>query len=249
MNRQLFRALYLSFCLKRRSVKGFIAVFLLLFLNACTDSKKAEFASNLDLFGSEIIIHRDSAITVTDTMLLSIKKADVMVGILRILPEEIVTGEDQFKILEYTVLDTTLNNIKIKHQTQSNSGHLLVYIGDEEKKLAIGTHRFSFQYKVKGALSFVSDKARLSWNITGRGPGFPITSVVSLVKLPNYVPRTQLLPALKNSYLLSEGKRSLAYNYDILKDGTIKYWTTKALKHNDNFIVDLSFPKGFIKPE
>lgn len=218
-----------------------------LFFTACEEEKVPEpAAKSVSFIGSELLIHKDASLTVTDTLIVLKNKKDSRYGMIRRLPGKMAGGVKDLRDLEYTVLNSRHNGLPSEAKTKKSFGDFFIYWGMEEAALEPGKHEFLVQYKVKNLLSSHSDHVRLVWSITGGAYRVPVDSIVVLVKLPVYVPRTFVMPSLKRSYTGKHESPRKDYEYTILKNGTIKFWTTKRLEPYEHFVIDLSFPRGFV---
>jgi hypothetical protein len=125
-------------------------------------------------YQSDILIHTDGNLVVTETIQVRVEGTDIRRGIFRDFPTRYKDRfGNQYKV-DLNILDIQRNGIPEPFHTEKRSNGLRIYMGSASQMLTHGNHTYQLRYQTSRQLGFFKDYDELYWNVTGNGWMFPI---------------------------------------------------------------------------
>lgn len=206
------------------------------------------FEEEIDLFESDIVIHEDSSLTVTETITVYALNYEINHGIYRDFPTI-------YKDLILFRKEVGFNLISIKrdgriepYHTERISNGIRIYIGSEDHYVPVGLHTYELKYKTNRQLGYFVDHDELYYNITGNGWTFPINKVRSIIHLPSGVASSAVRI---EGYTGKQGSRERSYQTYLEQPSTgqviATIETTRKLEAEEGLTVVVTWPKEYVQ--
>ena len=141
-------------------------------------------------FDSDIRIHGDGGMAVTETIRVNAENVEIRRGIFRDFPTDYRDPLGNHYRVLFEVTGVTRDGAPEPFFTESRSNGTRVYIGDRDRLLPPGEHVYVLSYATDRQIGFFADHDELYWNVTGNGWGFPIDRASAHVALPATLPAT-----------------------------------------------------------
>ncbi|MDX1518398.1 MAG: DUF2207 domain-containing protein [Woeseiaceae bacterium] len=194
-------------------------------------------------FHSDITVHADGWIEVTETISVEAEGDRIRRGIYRDLYTEYRDkfGNDYICAIEpQSVLRNDLP--EDFHSVDIDRG-IRTYFGHRDRLLAHGTHTYSFRYRASRMLGFFDDHDELYWNVTGFDWAFPIDRATATVRLAFGVPRSEIgFEAYTGPY----GSTEKNYDARVDADGHVHFEARDSLSAVNGLTIVVTWPKGLV---
>ncbi len=194
-------------------------------------------------YHSDILIHTDGSLTVTETIRVQAEGNNIRRGIFRDFPTRY---RDRFKNhyqVELNVLEVQRNGTPEPFHTENKSNGIRIYIGSSDHMLANGIHEYRLRFYTNRQLGFFENYDELYWNVTGTGWIFPIDHASVRIELPTEVEAEALQTAF---YTGPDGADSKQAESRIINGRTIAFETTRGLNAYEGLTVAVGWPKGIV---
>ncbi|QNP46675.1 DUF2207 domain-containing protein [Sphingomonas sediminicola] len=210
----------------------------LLLLLAATPAPAEE---RIQRFVSDVQIQKDSSLEVTETIDVRAEHNAINRGIYRDFPTRYRGPHGSQVRIGFTFRDATLDGTPVQASTEMVSNGVRIRLGDPDKLVDIGDHRYVIRYKTTRQVGRFKDFDELYWNATGNGWMFPIDVAQARIRLPSAVKFGQ-----RSVYTGAQG--STASNARVIeeKPGDISFQTTGALGPYEGLTVAVAFPKDVV---
>ncbi len=217
--------------------KGLLALALLAF---CTLGNADERILN---FRSDVLIHDDGGLMVTETIDVRSEGQQIRRGIYRDFPTRYKDRYGNHYKVTFEVLGVQRDGHREPFHTKKLSNGVRVYMGSSGRLLEAGRHEYVLRYHSSRQLGFFPDHDELYWNVTGNGWAFPIDHASARIELPADVAPEQLSTDLYTGY---QGARGKAARSEVESPRVIRFTTTQPLKPRQGLTVVVGFPKGLV---
>lgn len=195
-------------------------------------------------YHSEIEIHQDSTLTVTETIRVQVLGDQIKRGIYRDFPTKYVDKEGHRRTVGFHVVKVLRDGKPEPYHLQDQRNGIRVYIGKEDYSLPWGTYEYTITYDTNRQLGFFADHDELYWNVTGNGWNFTIDQASARVTLPEDPgPQTMQLEAYTGDYG-AQGQQYEAYRDEA---GRAVFTTTSVLYPTQGLTIVVMFPKGIVE--
>ncbi|MGE5601322.1 MAG: DUF2207 domain-containing protein, partial [Pseudomonadota bacterium] len=210
----------------------------LLLLLAATPAAAEE---RIQRFVSDVQIQKDSSLEVTETIDVRAEHNAINRGIYRDFPTRYRGPHGSQVRIGFTFRDATLDGTPVQASTETVSNGVRIRLGDPDKLVDIGDHRYVIRYKTTRQVGRFKDFDELYWNATGNGWMFPIDVAEARIRLPAAVRFGQ-----RSVYTGAQG--STASNAQVIeeKPGDISFQTTGPLGPYEGLTVAVAFPKDVV---
>jgi uncharacterized membrane protein YgcG len=216
-----------------RSILG--ALLALVCLAAAGDERIIE-------FGSDVVMARDGALTVTETIVVRVAGDAIKRGILRDFPTGYTDRAGNTVRVPFEVIAVRRNAAPEPYVIEALANGVRIRIGRADALLEHGEHRYEIEYRTARQLGYFAAHDELYWNATGNGWTFTIDRAHARVRLPQPVPAARLSAA---AYTGPFGARGGHYRARVV-DGGAEYETTQPLPPGHGLTIVLTFPKGVV---
>ncbi len=194
-------------------------------------------------FHSDIIVHPDSTMEVTETITVQIENRQIRHGIFRDFPTEYRDRLGNRYRVGFRLLQVELDGAPVPYHTKRRANGLRIYIGSKERLVSRGRHRYRLRYVTNRQLGFFEDHDELYWNVNGTGWAFPFDHISATVHLPPGIPGKMVK---LHGYTGPQGARGQDYLALPAGDGTYHFEATRPLAPRENLSIVLSWPKGHV---
>ncbi|MDX1484490.1 MAG: DUF2207 domain-containing protein [Alphaproteobacteria bacterium] len=192
-------------------------------------------------FASDITIHTDASMTVSETISVISERRDIRRGIYRDFPTSYRSRKGARVTVGFEVLSVTRNGAREPYHTEKRSNGVRVYIGNKRRSIRAGPHTYVIRYRTTRQLGFFDGFDELYWNVTGNGWTFEIAKASARIRLP-----AGAHIANHAAYTGPKGATGKDYRYRPLDDGSAYFETTRALQAGEGLTVAVSWPPGFV---
>jgi len=154
--------------------------------------------------------------------------------------------EAPFEVLEVTRNGSTEPYNLERIGGPGGRGGVRIRIGDADRFLDPGVHRYRIRYESWRWIDFGEDADRLYWNVTGNGWAFPILSASARVVLPQPVgPEGVGMEVFTGPEGATGSAATATWNP---QPRTALFETTAPLGPQEGITLRLTFPKGVVQP-
>jgi len=210
----------------------------LLLLIAATSARAEE---RISRFVSDVQVQKDSSLEVTETIDVRAEHNQINRGIYRDFPTRYRSRNGAQMRVGFTFHGAILDGTPVQASTETISNGVRIRIGDPDKLVNIGDHRYVIRYGTTRQVGHFKDFDELYWNATGLGWGFPIDVAEARIRLPAPVKFGQ-----RAAYTGPEGSTSSNTQVVEEKPGELSFRTTLPLAPYEGLTVAAAFPKGVV---
>ena len=193
-------------------------------------------------FDSTITVHTDGTLDVHESIRVNAEHRAINRGIFREFPTIYRAADGREIVVGFKFDKATRDGAPEDWRVESRSNGVRIYLGNPNRKVAVGEHTYEIVYHTDRQMGFFSGHDELYWNVTGNGWDFPIDHATARVILPDAIPRDQLR---MEAYTGPMGSRGRAFTAAIA-DQSPFYSTTQPLGRREGLTIVAMWPKGFI---
>ena len=194
-------------------------------------------------YHSDINIHADGTMTVTETIKVNAEGNRIKRGIYRDFPTVYKDRLGNEYRVGFNLQSVTRNGNPEAHHTTRQGNGVRIYIGDKNTYLRNGIYTYALTYTTDRQLGFFKDHDELYWNVTGNGWGFIIDHASAQVTLPGHVPGNQIRA---EAYTGAYGSNGQDYQSQVQPDASVTFSTTRALGMHEGLTIVVGWPKGLV---
>ena len=192
-------------------------------------------------FKSDIEVHADATMTVTETIVVRAAGNQIKRGIYREFPTSYVDRFGNTVRVGFHVLSVTRAGRPEPYHIRDASNGKRVYIGDKDVFLQPGRCSYTLTYTTDQQIGFFEDFDELYWNVTGNGWAFPIDQAEARITLPKGA-----LVLETFGYTGYQGATGADYTARQAASGAVIFTATRPLKHEEGLTIVVSWPKGVV---
>ena len=192
-------------------------------------------------FVSDVQVRPDSSLDVTETIDVIAEGNQIRRGIFRDFPTRYKGRAGGQVRVGFTLGQVTRDGVSEPAAIEPISNGVRVRIGDADKLIEHGQHRYVIRYRTTRQIGRFADYDELYWNATGTGWAFPIDQAEAIITLPAAVKLGQ-----RAVYTGAQG--STASNAEVVEEaaGRIAFRTRGTLQPHEGLTVAVAWPKGVI---
>ena len=195
-------------------------------------------------FNSNIIVHEDSSMTVTETIEVYAGNNQINHGIYRDFPTQYKDENGYNYNVGFQVKKILLDNDSVLYSISNLLNGKRVKIGDANSIVPIGWHTYEITYTTNRQLGYFKDHDELYWNVTGNGWAFPIEKATAKVILPTGISTGQIQ---MEAFTGMQGEKGRDFKKFILDDSESVYFeTTRILMPQEGLSIVVGWPKGYV---
>ena len=195
-------------------------------------------------YQSDILIHTDGDLIVTETIQVNAEGENIRRGIFRDFPTSYKDRRNNNYNVELNVLDVKRNGAPEPFHTEKRSNGVRIYIGSQNRMLNHGVHEYQLRYQTSRQLGFFEDYDELYWNVTGNGWRFPIDRASARIELPESVKNWDLRTSF---YTGPKGAKGKDAQSNIVNEHVVVFESTRGLQPYEGLTVSVGWPKGIVK--
>ncbi len=193
-------------------------------------------------FRSNVVIHEDGSITVTETIKVLSRGHHIRHGIYRDFPTTYKDRYGNTHRVGFKVLKVYRDGRQESYHIHYLTNGVRVYMGKKNVILPPGTYTFTLIYWTNRQLGFFDDHDELYWNVTGNGWIFPIDHVKAIIHLPPGATATKW-----TGYTGLQGAKGQGYSVKTDEKGNIVFTTTRPLAPKEGLTIAVAWPKGYVQ--
>ena len=217
---------------------------ILILLIFCLFLSVSNAAETILSYDSEITVSKDAAMTIVETIEVTVEGNKIKRGIYRDFPTDYKDRFGNHYKVGFEVLEVLRNNVSEPFRVSKQGNGVRIYIGDEKIHLRHGTYTYTIHYRTNRQLGFFDAHDELYWNVTGNDWAFPILKSTATVFLPIDMPEDSLT---LEAYTGRKGDRGRDY-YAVAENAYTAYFeSTRTLHQKEGLSIVVSFPKGIIQ--
>lgn len=218
------------------TIRGALLALLLLFSPAAAGAEE-----RILRFLSDVQVQPDSSLFVTETIDVRAENQSINRGIFRDFPTRYRTRNGGRMRVGFTFEGATLDGGPVPASVESVGNGVRIRIGDPEKLVSVGNHRYEIRYRTSRQLGRFNDYDELYWNATGNGWLFPIDVAEARIRLPSAAAFGQ-----RSVYTGAQGSTGTDAEVAAEAPGDISFRTTRPLGPYEGLTVAVAFPKGVV---
>jgi hypothetical protein len=194
-------------------------------------------------YHSDIKIHQDGRLTVSETIVVRAEGTNIKRGIYRDFPTSYKDNQGNHYRVEFQILSVTRNGVSEPFFTQDQSNGIRTYIGNTQQNLANGEHEYRLVYRTSRQMGFFEEYDELYWNVTGNDWKFPIDRASAKIELPEAVAWAEL----RNDYYTgAQGSSGKDAEFRVISAREMEFRSTRGLGPQQGLTIALGFPKGIV---
>ena len=219
----------------------FPGVILALTLVVIQDNARA--AERILSFDSDIDVHQNGTMTVTETIRVKSERNRIKRGIFRDFPTHYKTRNGQNYVVDFELIRVERDGKSEPHHIKSLSNGVRIYFGQENIQLSQGEYAYRLTYQTNRQLGFFDSHDELYWNVTGNDWAFPIDQATARITLPPVVPGSQVSV---EAYTGVTGSQGQDHQATVDSSGQSSVTTTRSLRPSEGLTIVVTWPKGYV---
>jgi len=195
-------------------------------------------------FHSDLNVHADGSLAVTETITVRCEGKAIKRGIYRDFPTRYRGKWGQKYVVGFEVNGVERGGKREPWHTKGLRNGIRVFFGKEDKLLKHGEHTYVFTYRTTHQLGFFKDRDELYWNVTGTDWIFPIDEATATVRLPQ---RVSMDAMALEAYTGARGAKGQDYEARPIEAGVASFKSTRGLRPKEGLTIVVGFPKGIVQ--
>jgi hypothetical protein len=195
-------------------------------------------------FASDIVVHADGSMVVTETIKVLSAGEQIKRGIYRDFPTTYKDRAGNKYSVGFQLLAVARDGKYEAHHTEALANGIRIYIGRKEVILEPGEYTYTLTYRTDRQLGFFKDHDELYWNVTGNGWNFPIEATSATVVLPPGIPSGKIT---LEGYTGPMGAKGTDFTSAVIPAAKAVFKATRRLRANEGLTIVVSWPKGYVK--
>ena len=192
-------------------------------------------------YQSDIRIHENGVLTVTETIRVQAEGNNIRRGIYRDFPTRYKDRLGNRFRVDFDVISVRRNGQPEPWHTEKRSNGIRVYFGSASHYLDPGEYEYELVFLTNRQIGFFKEHDELWWNVTGNGWMFPIDHVTATISFPFTFTPGELELSVYTGRYGSKESRAIA---EVLNSGKARFETTAPLEPWEGLSVIAAWPKG-----
>lgn len=216
-----------------------LILILSIFLTGVVTAAPAEYIKQFD---SNIVVHTDGSMDVTETIVYINQNLPNKHGIYRTFPTRYRGPYGTYVVVDFEVTKILRNGNIEPFSIEDRYEGKNIRIGSPSVIIEPGTHTYTIRYHTDRQLGFLKEYDMLYWNVTGNGWPFFIEQATATVHLPDGIPAKDVYT---NGYTGREGSTAKDFTATVDTQSIARFTTTQSLWPHEGLTIEVSWPKGF----
>ncbi|MFT7556898.1 MAG: hypothetical protein ACI9LO_003231, partial [Planctomycetota bacterium] len=195
----------------------------------------------IESFHSDIEVHKNGDLLVTETILVKAEGHNIKRGIYRDFPTRYKNAQGGEHRVGFEVLVVKRNGSDEPFAIKDRDNGKRVYIGSENVFLPGGFYQYEITYLSSRQLGFFEQHDELYWNVTGNGWVFRIDKASALVSLPGPVADFEL-----SGFTGKQGSTKQNLHFQRVASNQVYFQTDAPLKPYAGLTIVAAWPKGVV---
>ena len=194
-------------------------------------------------FDSDIKIHEDASLTITESIIVQAEGKQVRHGIYRDFPTNYQDKLGNNYQVAFDIKSITKDGLPVQWFTTNLRNGVRVYVGSKQTPLPEGIYNYKITYKTNNQLGYFESFDELFWNVTGNDWKFPINHVTATVQFPTDIDPSNIGYKGYTGY----GEQGGLFRLTEHTKSYIRLETRKPLHPTEDFTIAINWPKGYVK--
>ncbi len=195
-------------------------------------------------YRSDIHVHENGELTVTETIRVRSEGQEIRRGIYRDFPTRYRDRLGNHVNVDFNPISVKRNGNTEAWHTEKRLNGVRVKAGSAQRLLDPGVHEYELVFATNRQLGFFSSHDELYFNAVGNGWVFPIDRAVVTVSLPFQVASGQLVLDVYSGPFGAKGANAVA---EALSENRVRFETTQPLRPREGLTIAVAWPKGLIE--
>ena len=196
-------------------------------------------------FVSDVTVHQNGSMTVSETIRVRAEGNNIKRGIYRDFPTRYKTHRGHDYVVDFQIASIERDGMAEPYHLENRDNGVRVYIGHRDVYLAPGDYTYTLTYETDRQIGFFEDHDELYWNVTGNEWAFPIQNAKAQVSLPASVSGHEIRT---EAYTGRAGARRKDYDSGLDIHERAVFSTTKPLQPGEGLTIVVTWPKGHVQP-
>ncbi|WP_404405868.1 DUF2207 domain-containing protein [Pelagibacterium halotolerans] len=201
----------------------------------------ASAAEVIERFDTNITVHTDTSVTITETIAVNAEGISIRRGIFRDIPTALEGPQGAPIVSNLDVISVTRDGRPEPYAVESIRNGKRIRIGDADVFISHGLHTYEITYTMDRAARMFAEHDELYWNATGNFWQFPILAAKATVTLPEGADIIDL-----NVFTGAQGATGSAARAERVSDTVARFATTARLAPYEGMTVAVAFEKGVL---
>jgi len=197
-------------------------------------------------YHSDIEIHPDSTVTVTESIRVRAEGAEIKRGIYRDFPTRYRDRNGKRVRVGFSILSVKRNGEDEPHHVERINNGQRVKIGSKNVFIPPGVYTYEIAYRTTRQIGFFDKHDELYWNVTGTDWSFPIDRASARVVMPEGIDPRDIRV---EGYTGPQGSKATDLESSVEADGAAHFVTTKMLGAKSGLTIVVMWPKGHVRQQ
>jgi uncharacterized membrane protein YgcG len=216
----------------------------LLFAVLCLLASPLAAAERILHYRSDIQVHADGWLTVTETLRVRAEGQQIRRGIYRDFPTRYRDRFGNHVRVEFEPVSVLRDGASEAWHSESRSNGVRVYAGSSSRLLEPGVHEYQLRFRTNRQLGHFAEHDELYFNAVGTGWVFPIDQAVVTVSFPFDLPAGSVEVG---SYTGGYGAQGAYAKGEIVAPRQVRFETTRELSPREGLTIVVTWPKGLLE--
>jgi hypothetical protein len=221
-------------------MKSFALAFVLALVALALPALAAE---RILAYDSEVQIHADGSLDVTERIRVRAEGGSIRRGIYRDFPTRYRDRHGNRVVVGFEVIEVLRDGKPEPWFTENVANGVRVNTGNDDYLPVPAEYAYTLRYRTTRQLGFFDGHDELYWNAIGTGWEFPIDAGSVEVRLPAPVTAAQMKA---EGYTGVHGAQEQGFRADIVAPGMARWQLAQPLAPGEGMTIVLSFPKGIV---
>jgi uncharacterized membrane protein YgcG len=196
-------------------------------------------------YHSDIEVHRDATMVVTETIRVMSEGSRIRHGIYRDFPTRYTDRFGNHYAVGFDLIGATRDGAPETTRLEDRSNGVRIYLGRSNVVVDPGEHTYTITYATNRQFGFFADHDELFWNVTGNGWIFPIDHASATVRLPAGIPPDGVT---LSGYTGPQGSMQSDLTSSAGPDDTFQFESERPLPPYNGLTIRLDLPRGHFTP-
>jgi uncharacterized membrane protein YgcG len=194
-------------------------------------------------FDSDIVVHPDASMDVTETIRVLAQGFEIKRGIIREFPTMYKDAEGNRIEVGFHLKEVRRDGVPEPYDVSHMSNGVSIRIGDPDVYLDPGEYTYTIIYTTTRQLGFFNGYDELYWNVTGTGWDLKIDNASATVRLPEGIAGADIKTM---AYTGAFGTRGESYAAST-KDSQAEFHTSAKLGRYEGLTIVTQWPQGKVQ--
>jgi len=199
-------------------------------------------------FRTEIVVNKDSSLTITESITADCDNLSDKHGIFRVLPTQIQTTEGVIKTPIELISITDFFGTPLKYTTIKDVvNHTITWKIGDPNVVVRGENQYRIKYKVKNAIRFNNPNFdELYWNLNGNFWEIETDVFVATIKFPQEINEENTTVDYYTGYAGEKNKDLAVYRWT--SANVLEFYSAQTLLAKQGITASITFPKNIFTP-